>query len=115
MPTSSTLRRRRRSSRRRSTRGDGYPGGGPPALFAPILDHLRDVAEARSSRELEHHFSRHLNVTGVTTACEYLADRQMIGKVSAPVRLTKKSNIEVQELAFFYLTDTGTTGPSRRR
>jgi uncharacterized protein len=94
---------------------DGYIAERAPALFAPILDHLREVAEARSSRELEHHFSRHLNVTGVITACEYLADRQMIGKVSAPVRLTKKSNIEVQELAFFYLTDTGTTGPSRPR
>ena len=48
---------------------------------------------------------------GVTTACEYLADQRLIGKASAPVRLTKRSNVEVQELAFFYhsgdLTDVG--------
>ena len=38
----------------------------------------------------------------MTTACEYLADQGLIGKASTPVRLTKKSNVEVQELAFFY-------------
>jgi len=70
-----------------------------------IIDHLRDVGEARSSREIEDYFSRHLNVNHVTTACEYLADQQLIGKASVPVRLTKKSTIEVQELAFFYLSD----------
>jgi hypothetical protein len=44
-------------------------------------------------------------VSGVTTACEYLADRQIIGKASTPVRLTKKSNVEVQELAFFSMSE----------
>ena len=39
---------------------------------------------------------------GVTVACEYLADQGLIGKVSTQARLTKKSNVEVQELAFFY-------------
>ena len=41
-------------------------------------------------------------MSGVTTACEYLADQGLIGKASTPVRLTKKSNVDVQELAFFY-------------
>ncbi len=84
---------------------DRYMAERAPALFALIIDHLRDVGEARSSREIEDHFSRHLNVNHVTTACEYLADQQLIGKASVPVRLTKKSTIEVQELAFFYLSD----------
>ena len=35
--------------------------------------------------------------------CEYLADRGLIGKASTPAHLTRKSNIEVQELAFFHL------------
>jgi hypothetical protein len=39
----------------------------------------------------------------VTTACEYLADLGLIGKVSLPARLTKKSNVIVQELAFVHL------------
>ena len=41
--------------------------------------------------------------SGVSLACEYLADIGMIGKASTPVQLTRKSNIEVQELAFFFL------------
>jgi hypothetical protein len=42
----------------------------------------------------------------MTIACEYLSDRGLIGKASTPVRLTKKSNVEIQELAFFHLGDT---------
>ena len=70
-------------------------------LFGPVIEHLREAGEARSCSEIEAHFKRNFDVSGVTTACEYLADQGLIGKVSTPVRLTKKSNIEVQELAFF--------------
>ena len=45
-------------------------------------------------------------MSGVTTACEYLADQGLIGKASTPVQLTRKSNVEVQELAFFYTEET---------
>jgi hypothetical protein len=78
-----------------------------PDLFAPIVDHLREVGEARSARDLEHHFSRHLNVTDVTTACEYLADQGLLGKAGLPVKLTKRSTVHVQELAFFYPGEPG--------
>ena len=74
-------------------------------LFAPVIGHLREVGEARSCSEIEDHFKRNFDVEGVTTACEYLADQGLIGKASTPVRLTKKSNIEAQELAFFYLEE----------
>src|SRR5262245_58737557 len=75
-------------------------------LFAPVIDHLREAGEARSCTEIETHFERTFDVSGVTTACEYLADRGLIGKASTPVRLTRKSNVQVQELAFFYATGT---------
>jgi predicted nucleotidyltransferase len=82
---------------------DGYVARRAATLFGPVIDHLREVGEARSSGEIEAHFKRNLDVCGVTTACEYLADQGLIGKASTPLRLTKKSNIEVQEIAFFYL------------
>jgi len=53
--------------------------------------------------EIEDHFQRNFGIAGVTGACEYLADRGLIGKASLPVRLTKKSNVNVEELAFFHL------------
>jgi uncharacterized protein len=80
---------------------EGYLASRAPALFAPVLEYLREAGEARSAGEIEAHFKRSFNVDCVTTACEYLADQGLIGKASTPVRLTKKSNISVQELAFF--------------
>ncbi|HEY1375580.1 MAG TPA: hypothetical protein VGF55_02240, partial [Gemmataceae bacterium] len=80
---------------------DGYIAERTATLFAPVMDHLRDIGEARSATEIDNHFQRNLDVSGVTTACEYLADRGLIGKASVPVQLTKKSNVQVQELAFF--------------
>jgi hypothetical protein len=71
------------------------------ALFAPILDHLTEVGEARSATEIEDHFRRNFGIEGVTMACEYLADRGLIGKAPLPARLTKRSNVDVDELAFF--------------
>jgi predicted nucleotidyltransferase len=82
---------------------DRYLAQRAPTLFGPVIDHLRDVGEARSCSEIEDHFRRNLDVGGVTLACEYLADQGHIGKASTPVQLTRRSNIEVQELAFFYL------------
>jgi hypothetical protein len=64
---------------------------------------LREAAEARSCSEIEAWFKRHFDVAGVTTACEYLADQGLIGKVSTPVHLTKKSNVILEELAFVHL------------
>lgn len=81
---------------------DSYVAERAAVLFAPIIDHLRDVRETRSSSEIENHFERNFGIGGVTTACEYLADQGLIGKASTPVRLTKKSTVEAQELAFFY-------------
>jgi predicted nucleotidyltransferase len=82
---------------------DRYVADRATTLFAPVLDYLRDVREARSCTEIESHFERNLGVSSVTTACEYLADQGLIGKASTATRLTKKSNIDVQELAFFHL------------
>ena len=82
---------------------DRYITQRTPALFAPIFDYLREVGEPRSCSEIERHFERNLGVTCVTTACEYLADQGLIGKASTPVHLTRKSHVEVQELAFYSL------------
>ena len=83
---------------------DDYLASRATVLFAPVLNYLREAGEARASSEIEHYFSRHFEVVEVTTVCEYLADQRLIGKVSLPARLTKKSPIAVQELAFVYLS-----------
>jgi phage gp36-like protein len=82
---------------------DGYLAERATTVFGPVLEHLREVREARSCTEIEDHFRRNFDAVGVVAACEYLADRGLIGKASIPVRLTKRSNVDVQELAFFSL------------
>jgi uncharacterized protein len=84
---------------------DGYLAQRATTLFRPVIDHLCDVGEARSCTEIEAHFQRHFDLGGVTAACEYLADQGLIGKAATPVQLTRKSTVEVQELAFFYLEE----------
>lgn len=83
---------------------DDYMAKRADVLFGPLVDHLREIGEARSATELEDYFKRNFGIEGVTAACEYLADQGLIGKAGLPVRLTKKSNIDVEELAFFYAT-----------
>jgi hypothetical protein len=71
-------------------------------LFAPVLDYFRETADTRTANDVEHHFARAIDVEGVTLACEYLSDLGLLGKVSVPVRATKKSTASLQEMAFFY-------------
>ncbi len=86
---------------------DRYVADRAETLFALVIDHLRDVGEVRSCREIDDHFKRHFNVSSVSAACEYLADRQLIAKASAPIRLTKSSSIDLEELAFVYVSEAG--------
>jgi hypothetical protein len=71
-------------------------------LFGPILEHLKEVGVPRSATELETHFANQMGVGEVVTACEWLADKEVINKVSTPIRLTEKSAVAFEELAFYY-------------
>jgi predicted nucleotidyltransferase len=84
---------------------DRFVADRAPSLFALVFAYLRDAGEVRSCKEIEDFFRKNYDVTGVSTACEYLADQGLIGKASTAVHLTRRSNIEVQELAFFFRTD----------
>jgi predicted nucleotidyltransferase len=82
---------------------DAYMAARARSLFAPVLDHLRETGEARSCTEIDDYFRKKYGIEHVTTACEYLADIGLIGKVSTAARLTKRSHVDVQELAFVSL------------
>jgi hypothetical protein len=82
---------------------DAYLAERCPAFGAPIVEYLRDAGEARSSTEIDAHFLRACGVEHASGTCEYLADQGLIGRAAIAARLTKKSTVEVQELAFFPL------------
>ncbi len=80
---------------------DAYVAERAPRLFALAIEYLEKAGEVRSFSEIEAHFERTYGVSQVGTACEYLADQGLIGKAAVSSRLTKRSNADVQELAFF--------------
>jgi hypothetical protein len=80
---------------------DDYVASRTATLFPLVIEYLREAGEARSCTEIEDYFEKNYDAAGVTTACEYLADQGIIGKASTPAHLTKRSHIDVQELAFF--------------
>jgi uncharacterized protein len=82
---------------------DGYVAERALSVFAPLLEYLEEAGDVRAASEIDMHFKRDWGIASVMTACEYLADQGLIGKASAPVHLTKKSNIQVQELAFVHV------------
>jgi hypothetical protein len=84
---------------------DGYIARLTPRLFAPVVEYLREAGEARSCKEIEDHFKKNFDIGGAITACEYLADRGLIGKASIATRLTRRSTVDVQELAFFFTAE----------
>jgi hypothetical protein len=84
---------------------DGYIARLTPRLFAPVVEYLREAGEAHSCKEIEDHFKKNFDIGGAITACEYLADRGLIGKASIATRLTRRSTVDVQELAFFFTAE----------
>lgn len=70
-------------------------------LFQPILDYLTEQGAVRSATEIETHFKNQMNLEGVITACEWLADQDVIAKVSSPARLFMKGHVQFEEMAFY--------------
>lgn len=73
-------------------------------LFKLVLDYLEGEGDVRSASEIEHFFERNYDADAIM-ACEYLSDIGLIDKASTPVKLTTRSQLEVEELAFFYEGD----------
>ena len=81
-------------------------------IFQPILDYLIEQKAPRTNTELNADLGRgsHRNSDGVPEfeeesldlACQWLAWRGIIRQVSMPIKLTAKSQIAVEEPAYYY-------------
>ena len=80
---------------------DSYLEENVHVLFQPILDYLSEQGAARSATEIETHFKNHMNLECATIACEWLADKDLIVKVSSPARLFEKGQVRFEEMAFY--------------
>jgi uncharacterized protein len=71
-------------------------------IYKPLLDFLVEEQGARTSTEITERFQKVAQTGEISMACEWLADRDVVDKVSAPVRLTKNSQVSMEEAAYYY-------------
>lgn len=71
-------------------------------LFQPILDYLAEADGLRSASELDAHL-REKGLHGTPLGLyEWLARKGIIVKAAAPIRLTEKSQVTLEEPAYYY-------------
>ncbi|HSI72166.1 MAG TPA: nucleotidyltransferase domain-containing protein [Fimbriimonas sp.] len=71
-------------------------------IFEPILSYLEEEGAMRSMSDLNHYFGRQYSVSNVDIACEWLADEGYLDKMALPVRITNRSQVNVEEAAYSY-------------
>ena len=72
-------------------------------LFQPLFDFLTHAGGTRTATELSDHFGKRQAWVGL--ACEWLAQKEIIEQFSSPLRLTKESQVSVEEAAYYYDED----------
>lgn len=69
-------------------------------LFQPLFDFLMSAGGTRTATELSNHFG--VRQAWVGLVCEWLAQKGIIEQFASPLRLTKESQISVEEAAYYY-------------
>ena len=90
---------------------DGYLKERVERIFAPVLDYLGQADGPRTATELDTHFRDKVQMREVgylAFVYEWLAEHDVIEKLSSPIRLTRKSRVTVDEPAYYY--DVGPVG-----
>ena len=74
-------------------------------LFKPLLDYLTEAGEVRTLSEINDYFDKKIQGHGLEEALEWLVQKEIVEKLSAPIHLMEKSRIEVEEPAYYYDED----------
>ena len=72
-------------------------------LCGPVLEYLSQEGGVRTATELDDYFGKQVQESwSINVICEWLADKEIIQKVPSPLRLTHKSQVTVDEAAYYY-------------
>ena len=74
-------------------------------IFAPLLGYLANAGDPRTISEINAHFAPRLPHAELFLICDWLAEQGILEKLAAPLHLTRKSQITVEEVAFYYDTE----------
>ncbi len=75
-------------------------------IFQPILDYLAEQKGPRTNSEINAHFDPKFRDASVDMICQRLAWKGIIQRVSVPTKLTVKSQVAVEESAY-YIDNSG--------
>jgi hypothetical protein len=81
---------------------NAYIDGKLEQLFGPILEYLAQEGGIRTTTEINAYFKNQVQEHSLSNIYEWLADKGIIQKVPSPVRLTHKSQVTVDEAAYYY-------------
>ena len=81
---------------------NAYLDGKVRALFGPILDHLNEEGGTRTTTELDDYFCKQVQAPSLSMVYEWLALKGIVQKVSSPTHLHPKSQVTVDEAAYYY-------------
>jgi uncharacterized protein len=81
---------------------NAYIDGKLELLFGPILEYLSQEGGIRTTTEINSYFKNQVQEHSLSNIYEWLADKGIIQKVPSPVRLTHKSQVTVDEAAYYY-------------
>lgn len=70
-------------------------------IFQPILDYLTEQRGPRTNSEMNDHFHHKFRNASVDIICQWLAWKGIIKQVSSPIKLTVKSQVAVEEPAYY--------------
>ncbi len=70
-------------------------------IFQPILDYLAEQKGPRTNSEMNAHFHSKFRDASVDMICQWLTWKGVIQQVSVPMKLTVKSQIAVEEPAYY--------------
>ena len=71
-------------------------------IFAPLLDYLADAGDPRTLSDINAYFAPKLPHAEFFLICDWLAEQGILEKMATPLRLTRKSRVTVEEVAFYY-------------
>ena len=82
---------------------DAYLEDRVSTLFKPLLDFLAEAGEVRTITDIYERFGQRNLLFEL--ACEWLAQKGFIEQFSASIRLTKDSQVSVEQPAYYYDAD----------
>ena len=78
-------------------------------IFQPILDFLAEADGPRSTTELNSYFQKKIGENRIDAAYEWLARKGIIQQISTSIKLTLKSQVEMEEAAYYYDREAAAT------